>query len=140
MNANCGAPAICRIVDQKSYVYWLYTRVRRGGRNNIVYCTKCGTNHADDATVCVQCGAPLYGTNSESKPYLRHGHYEREYGVHRRSGALAGIIIGLIIIFAGFSLLVAELYGIDIPWGPVIMILFGVFILVRLLQVRSRRR
>jgi hypothetical protein len=106
----------------------------------MVYCTKCGTNNTDAATVCVQCGAPLYGASGEAKTYRRHVRYEREYGSHMGSGALTGIIIGLIIIFAGFSLLVAELYGIDIPWGPIIIIFFGVFVLVRLFQVRSRRR
>lgn len=106
----------------------------------MVYCTKCGTNHADDATVCIQCGTPLYGTNREGRVYMRNGRYERGNGFHRRSGAIVGIVIGLMIIFAGFSLLVAELYGIDVPWGPLLMIFFGVFVLVRLFQVRRRRR
>jgi hypothetical protein len=106
-----------------------------GGRNYIVYCTNCGTNNADGATGCINCGASLYGASGEGK-YVG---YAREYG-HRRSGAITGIVIGLIIIFAGFSLLVSELYGINMPWGPIIIILFGVFILVRLFQVRSRRR
>jgi uncharacterized membrane protein YvbJ len=106
----------------------------------MVYCTKCGTNNADDATVCVHCGASLYGTSGEGRPYLRHGRYEREYGYQRRSRLIIGIFIGLIIIFAGFSLLVTELYRIDIPWEPIIIILIGVFVLVRLVQVRSRRR
>jgi len=95
----------------------------------VVYCTKCGTNNTDDATVCVQCGAPLYGER-----------VSREYGYPRRARPFMGIFIGLMIIFAGFAFLVSELYAIDVPWVPIIMILFGVFILVRLLQVRSRRR
>jgi hypothetical protein len=94
----------------------------------MVYCTKCGTNNAEGATVCVQCRTPLYGTSGEGRLYWRYERYEREYGFHRRSGAIAGIVIGLIIIFVGFSLLVAELYDINIPWGPIIIILFGVFI------------
>jgi hypothetical protein len=105
----------------------------------MVYCTKCGTNNADDATVCVQCGAPLYGASGEGKPYWRE-RVSMEHGYHRRGRPIVGIFIGLIIIFAGFALLVSELYAIYIPWVPIIMILFGVFILVRLLQVRSRRR
>ena len=28
---------------------------------NMVYCTKCGTNNVEGAKVCVNCGAPLYG-------------------------------------------------------------------------------
>ena len=31
----------------------------------MVYCTKCGTKNADDATMCVNCGASLYGTSAE---------------------------------------------------------------------------
>jgi len=105
----------------------------------MVYCTKCGTNHIDDATVCIQCGAPLYGTSNESRPIWSQGRYSREQVFRGRSGALTGIVIGLIIIFAGFSLLVAELYEINIPWGPLVIIFFGVFVLVRLFQVRRRR-
>jgi hypothetical protein len=106
----------------------------------MVYCTKCGTNNADGATVCVNCGAPLYGTSGESRPYLRHVRYEREYGYHGRGRPIIGIFIGFMIILAGFGLLLSELYGIDVPWGPIILILIGVFVLVRLVQVRSRRR
>lgn len=106
---------------------------------SIVYCTKCGTSHADDATVCVNCGAPLYGASSKGKSYVRYGRYERE-GFPRRGKPIWGIIIGLIIIFAGFSLLLSELYNIDIPWVPILLILFGVYILVRFFQMRSRRR
>ena len=105
----------------------------------MVYCTKCGTNNIDGATVCVNCGASLYGASGEGRLYLGHVRYEREYGP-RRGRLVVGIFIGLIIILAGFSLLIAELYGIDIPWMPIIMILIGVFVLLRLLQVRRRRR
>ena len=117
-----------------------YYEIVRWEEKKMVYCTKCGTNNADNATVCVNCGASLYGANGEDRLHLRHVRYEREYGFHRRGRPIVGIFIGLIIILVGFSLLVAELYRIDIPWGPIIMILIGVFVLVRLFQVRSRRR
>jgi uncharacterized membrane protein YkvI len=84
--------------------------------------------------------APLYSDSGENKHYRERGRCESEYAFRRRSGALASIIIGLIIIFAGFSLLVTEVYGIDVPWGPLLLIFFGVFILLRLFHVRSRRR
>jgi tetrahydromethanopterin S-methyltransferase subunit E len=104
----------------------------------VVFCTKCGTNNVDTASVCVNCGAPLFGASDERKPRVTR--YDREYSYHRRGRPLVGIFIGLIIILAGFGLLLSELYGIDIPWGPIILILIGVFILVRLLLVRRRRR
>ena len=107
----------------------------------MVYCTKCGTNNADGAKVCVNCGAPLYGASEESRPYWRHRRYESEYyGFHRRSGAIAGIAIGLIIVLVGLSLLVAELYDISIPWGPIVIILIGIFVISRWFRVRNRRR
>jgi uncharacterized membrane protein YvbJ len=106
----------------------------------MVYCTKCGTNNADGAAVCVNCGTPLQGTSDESRPYVRHGTYAREYGSRRRGTPVVGIFVGLIIIFVGFALLASEVYGVDIPWGPIIIIFIGVFVLARLLQVRSRRR
>ena len=105
---------------------------------SIVYCTKCGTNNADSRTVCVQCGAPLYGTSGKSMSYWNWGHYERDYSYHRRGKPYIGILIGLILILAGLSVLVSELYGIHIPWLPVVLLLVGVFILLRLFHVRSR--
>ena len=92
----------------------------------------------DTAAVCVNCGAPLYGVSGERKPHVVR--YDREYGYRRRGQPLVGIFIGVIIILAGFGLLLSALYGIDIPWVPSIFILIGVFILLRLLMVRNRRR
>jgi len=109
----------------------------------MVYCTKCGTNNADDAKVCVNCGTPLYGTSEESRPYWRHRRYEGEYyGFHRRSGAIAGMVIGLIIILVGLSLLAEQLSGISIfqYWGPLFIILIGIFVISRWFRVRNRRR
>jgi uncharacterized membrane protein YvbJ len=114
------------------------TRLALGGRKTAVYCTKCGTNNVDTAAVCVNCGAPLCGANDERKPRVTR--YNREYSYHRRGKSLVGIFIGSIIILAGFGLLLSELYGIDIPYKEIILILIGVFILVRLLLLRSRRR
>jgi hypothetical protein len=116
-----------------------YIREFVGEVETMVYCTECGTNNVDGATVCVSCGASLYGGRGEGRGYVRYGRYEGESGFPRRGGAVMWIFIGLIILFVGFSLLVAEIYGLDIPWGPIILILAGVFILVRFFQVRRRR-
>jgi hypothetical protein len=107
------------------------TRVWSGGRKSMVYCTKCGTNNVDGASVCVNCGAPLYGT-AEERPYRRYGRHEGEYYYYRRhGGALAGIILGLIIILIGFSFLVQQVYNISIPWWEIILIFFGIYIIAR---------
>ena len=107
---------------------------------SLIYCTKCGTNHVDGATVCVSCGAPLHLISDEGRGYIRYGWYEGESGFSMSGSPFIGVLFGLAILFVGFSLLVGALYGIDIPWWPIILILAGVFILVRFFQVRGRRR
>ena len=106
----------------------------------MVYCTECGTNNVDGATVCVSCGATLHGAIGEGRGYVRYGRYEGASGFPGRGSAVMGLFVGLIILFIGFSLLVSEVYGINIPWGPIILILAGILILVRFFQVRSHRR
>ncbi len=106
----------------------------------MVYCTKCGTQNADDARVCVNCGSPLYGAAPENRPAWGYRHYDYEYrGYHRRSGAIATAIIGLILVLVGFSFLVSEVTGVSIPWFPLIIILLGIFILIRIAWVRGRK-
>ena len=105
----------------------------------MVYCTKCGTNNADSATVCVQCGAPLHGASSEGRPYMGRVRYERKYGFHRRGTPLVGLIIGVIVIFIGLSFLLRE-FDIFIPWWEIILILFGIYLVARWFSVWNRRK
>lgn len=105
----------------------------------MVYCTKCGTNNADDAKVCVNCGTALYGASGEGRPYMGYVRYERRYGVHRGGRPIAGLIIGAIVIFIGLSLLLQE-YGIPIPWWEIIIILLGVYLVARWVRVWNRRK
>jgi len=106
----------------------------------MVYCSKCGTLNPDDASVCSNCGAPLHGAQAQGGPYARRQQWEdyREY--HRRSGAFAALAIGLLIILIGLSVLLAEVYGINIPWGAVFLIFIGVIIIIAGIRARSRRR
>jgi uncharacterized membrane protein YvbJ len=106
----------------------------------MVYCTKCGTLNADDATVCAKCGAPLHGGKEESSPYWRHRHmrHEEDYRYWRRRGALTSLIFGVVIILIGLSLLLEQVYGVDIPWWSLIIILLGVYLVLRGIM-RSRR-
>jgi hypothetical protein len=125
-------------VHQKSYEQTLQNSQK--GRN-MVYCTKCGTNNAEGATVCVNCGAPLYGTSAEGKPYWGHRQYAGEYyGFYRRSGALATLIIGIAIVFVGFSFLLNETFNIRIPWWEIILIFLGVWFIARAAMRMKRRR
>jgi uncharacterized membrane protein YvbJ len=107
----------------------------------MVYCTKCGTNNAEDATVCVNCGAPLYGTSAEGRSYWGHRQYAREYyGFYRRSGALATLIIGIVIVLIGFSFLLNETVNIQVPWWEILLIIFGVWFIARAVMRMKRRR
>ena len=107
----------------------------------MVYCTKCGTNNSEDATVCVNCGASLYGTRVEGRFYWGHRQYKGEYyGFYRRSGALAILMIGIVIVFIGFSFLLNETFNIRIPWWEIILILFGVWFIARAAISMKRRR
>jgi len=107
----------------------------------MVYCSKCGTLNSDDASVCSNCGAALHDARMEGSPYSRVRRWDEEYRDYpRRSGAFAALAIGLIIILAGFSILLSEVYNIRISWGPIILVFFGVLIIVAGLRARSRRR
>jgi ribosomal protein L40E len=40
----------------------------KGERQNRVYCTKCGTLNADDATVCVHAALPFTALKGKASP------------------------------------------------------------------------
>jgi uncharacterized membrane protein YvbJ len=105
----------------------------------MVYCTECGTNNADGAAVCVKCGAPFHAASAESSSFVGRVRYERGYGYRRRGRPMAGLIIGIIVIFIGLSFLLRE-YGIDVPWWEILLILLGVYLVVRWFGMRNRRR
>jgi len=107
----------------------------------MVYCTKCGTNNAEGATVCVNCGASLYGMSSEGRSYWGHRQYKGEYyGFHRRSGALAILIMGIVIVLIGFDSLLREMFNIRLPLWEIILILVGVWLVARVVIRMKRRR
>ena len=106
----------------------------------MVYCTKCGAKNEEDAAVCVKCGAPL--RNVSAPPWRRERKRAEEecFGLPH-GGAIVGLIIGIIIIFVGFS----SLAGIDIGesigrygW-PLIVIVFGILLVAGALYSYSRR-
>ncbi len=91
---------------------------------------------------CVSTAAPLFTAQVRKRDLTGDmGDTEmRYYGYHRRSGAIAGIVIGTIILLIGFSFLVRELYNVSIPWFEVLIILLGIYIIARALTGRGRRR
>jgi len=97
----------------------------------MVYCTKCGTKNEEDAAVCVKCGASLAAYPPWRR--ARRPRPEEECFGLPHGGAIAGLVIGIIIILVGLS----SLLHIDI-W-PLIIIIFGVLVLAGALYRYSRR-
>ncbi len=100
----------------------------------MVYCTKCGTQNADDARVCSKCGASLYAVG-EREHYRR---MESECFGIPRGGTIVAIAIGLIIVLWGVLTLAVPNAGAYI-W-PLALIIFGILIVVGALYGLSRRR
>jgi len=97
----------------------------------MVYCTKCGTKNEEDAAVCVKCGAPLAAYppwRRERRPRPEEECFGLPHG-----GAIAGLVIGIIIILAGLSSLL------HIEVWPFIIIIFGILIVLGALYRYSRR-
>jgi hypothetical protein len=110
----------------------------------LVYCSKCGTQNADDAKVCSNCGAPLY-TVGQQYPGSEREHYRRVEGECfglPNGGMIAGLVFGIIIILAGLGLFLQETGYIGNFWSvfwPFIIIIFGILILLGALFGRRRR-
>jgi uncharacterized membrane protein YvbJ len=106
----------------------------------MVYCSKCGTQNPDTATVCSNCGAPLY-TVGERYQGSEREHYRRVenecFGIPN-GGVIVTIIIGAIIILAGLTLFLQTNYNINIEIWPIILIIVGILILVGAM-IRRRR-
>ena len=100
----------------------------------MVYCTKCGTKNEEDAVVCVKCGASLV-----TRPPWRRKRPEEECFGLPHGGAIVGLVIGIIIILAGISWLVSEVYEIEFEIWPLIVIIFGILVLAGALYTISRR-
>jgi uncharacterized membrane protein YvbJ len=70
----------------------------------MVYCVKCGTKNVEDASYCSDCGVNLE-TGSFEKTF-RSGKVRKEdecFGLPN-SGAIAGIVFGIMIVFWGLSI------------------------------------
>jgi hypothetical protein len=107
----------------------------------MVYCSKCGTQNPDDANVCSNCGAPLYGARPDYYPYSRHWRRHEYYHDHYHDhgtwgGGIAALAIGALIILAGLSVLLSTYYNISIPWGAIVLFFIGVLIIFAGLSAR----
>ena len=110
----------------------------------MVTCTRCGTVNKDEARFCVNCGANLYApVRTEKEGDTCFGGPERRgesecFGLPN-GGAIAGVIIGVLIIFVGLGIFWGQDIGRII--GPAIVIIVGVLIVAGALYgMLSRKR
>jgi hypothetical protein len=118
----------------------------------MVYCVKCGAKNEDDREVCSVCGAPLYHPSRDDAVRRRgergfrdargidpRDRIEEECFEIPRGSSIIGLAIGLIIVLAGLSLLLRELYQITIPWWPIAVMILGLLIIIgAVLSLRRR--
>ena len=98
----------------------------------MVYCAKCGVKNEDDAKFCLNCGIPLYPEKSKERYGdtcfgKRERHVEEDCFGLPYGGAIAGIIIGIFIIFLGLAIALRQ----DIwQWiGTFIILVIGTLII-----------
>ncbi len=102
----------------------------------MTYCTKCGFKNKDEAEYCIKCGAPLKTVDQEGRRVRRR--QENECFGLPHGGAIAGLIIGILIILWGLSQ-VTMIFPEDFQFWWLIIIIFGVLIIAGSLYRFSRR-
>jgi uncharacterized membrane protein YvbJ len=101
----------------------------------MVYCSKCGTKNEDDRKTCVGCGAELYPEVGRKGGYMERKVEEECFGLPH-GGAIAAIIIGLIIVISGLS----WLFDFQIELWPGIVIVFGALIIAGAIYKLRKKR
>ena len=116
----------------------------------MVYCTKCGAQNEEDASVCVNCGALLDSIPTRKRDWERDlergaeefGERAEKFGKRMEDecfglpggSSIIGILIGLAIILVGAS----ELMGWRIDFGPLAIIVVGILIVAGVLYKQSQ--
>ena len=95
----------------------------------MVYCPKCGTKNEDNAEFCVKCGASLRTGTAVSRKRERRKAQDECFGLPH-GGAIAGLVIGAIVLLWGISMLLHQSGIIEesINIGYVIIIVFGILL------------
>jgi len=101
----------------------------------MVYCTKCGTKNEEDATLCVKCKEPL---NVYQTVRRERRQKENECFGLPNGGAIAGLVIGLIIVLWGVTSVLDMDFG-SYLWA-IIIIIFGTLMVAGALYTMNRRR
>jgi uncharacterized membrane protein YvbJ len=96
----------------------------------MVYCPKCGTKNEDTADFCVKCGASLKTGTVSSRRYERRRAQQECFGLPH-GGAIAGMVIGAIILIWGFLMVLQQTGTIADAsvFGYILIIVFGILIL-----------
>ncbi len=102
----------------------------------LVYCARCGKQNEDVAEFCVDCGAALYP--ERGRPRRTPQERRRDDGCFGlpHGGAIFGLFIGVLIIFAGLQ----QLYGWRVDVGPFAAVVLGLLIIAGALYGLMRRR
>jgi ribosomal protein L40E len=106
----------------------------------LVYCTKCGTRNEDTAEFCMKCGASLQTGTVKSQRYERRRAEGECFGLPH-GGAIAAIVIGVLILLGGFFALAQQQGWItrtpDLGW--LVIIIIGILLIAGAIY-RMRRR
>jgi len=107
----------------------------------MVYCPKCGTQNEDTAEFCIKCGASLQTGTATSRRYERRKAEQECFGLPH-GGAIAGIVIGVIILFWGISMLLQQTGVITqtISFWYIIIIVIGILIVAGAIYKVTRPR
>jgi uncharacterized membrane protein YvbJ len=95
----------------------------------LVYCPKCGTQNEDTADFCVKCGASLQTGTVASRRHERRKAEQECFGLPH-GGAIAGIVLGVLILIWGATMLLQQAGYISqtINFWYIIIIIIGILI------------
>jgi uncharacterized membrane protein YvbJ len=107
----------------------------------MVYCPKCGTKNEDTAEFCIKCGASLQTGTTASRRLERRKAEQQCFGLPH-GGAIAGIVIGVIILLWGVSMMLQQYNVISQPldFWYLIIIVIGVLMVAGAVYRMSRSR
>ena len=107
----------------------------------MVYCPKCGTKNEDTADFCANCGANLQTGTVTTRQYERRKAEQECFGLPH-GGAIAGIIIGLIILLWGVYMILQQTGVItgNVNFWVILIIIFGVLMIAGAIYQMTHRR